>query len=153
MGGLRPSPGGCRTTVCNTHMALDDNDVIARYTRSPNEDVAAAIDALARQVPSDVTVDLLVLGSDTIRAALTGRGRAMDVIRPRGAERCHVTLHTIDRHPPRWQFARRGAAIRLDIAHYYDVAIGDLGALLAQPHPGSATRLFTPRDTATPDTR
>ena len=67
----------------------------------------------------------------------------MDVTRPRGAERCHVTLHSSDPQPPRRRFWHRAPARH--VSHRYDVALDELGALLAQPRPGTTTRLFTPR--------
>ncbi|MGA2924576.1 MAG: hypothetical protein ABSG43_01080 [Solirubrobacteraceae bacterium] len=111
---------------------MQDHSVDPWRRPAPNDDVAAAIDALATQLPATLAleVSLLVLGSDTVRASVLGR--SIDVTRPRSAERCHVTVHTP--LPARRRFLRRVALVEHRAAHRYDVPVDELGQLLLPLH-------------------
>jgi hypothetical protein len=106
----------------------------------PNDDVAAAIDVLAAQVPRDCRVDLLVLSSDTTRATLHGRGRSIDITRQPGRGDCDVRVHSF----PSGSVGHVGHENHV-VTDHPDVALEQLGALFAQPAPGEHHLRFIPR--------
>jgi hypothetical protein len=111
--------------------------------KRPNEDLAYAIDALAAQVPRNLRCDLLTLSSDTVRVSLHGFGRSIDVMRPPGHECCDVTVYTLPVGKP-------DRPVEPHTTTHADVALDHLGALLAQPLPGSTNLLFIPLATGRP---
>lgn len=109
--------------------------------KHPNDDVARAIDALFEQIPPGLRCDFRTLSADTVRVSLHGFDRIIDITRQVGRDRCDVKVYTFT-----------PGSLETTAAHspdtttmHDDVALTELGALLARPRPGSTDLLFTPR--------